>query len=382
MLFSVLFPAAVLLLFAAWPEASAAGGRNQPSFSWLDAADGRPRGVVLSCDLERDADAWELWGPAAGRPALVPLTDLVPADRLAAVGFAVNGGYWNEHAHPVGVAAGAQGILAAHAHPSGFAIAGRRAWIGELHPLTRLRPATDDAPASAALPVPLNPWPPPRRTPYLVDPKAYPWPVQLEPPAVAVRLESEEAAPLRFNTVRLVQVARLERPSASTNLELTSHPLLVLPRGMPADWPLPAPAEGVRYRLELRLLPLEAPVRLATCAGPILLDEGKVPEGLSVRQTWRTAVGIDAEGRRLWLVALARGRDGALGATLPDAAHVLQDLGAWSALNLDGGSSTSVYCPPAQVPLQTLFPIRRPIHHALFFMRPVASETILSSLAR
>lgn len=55
----------------------------------------------------------------------------------------------------------------------------------------------------------------------------------------------------------------------------------------------------------------------------------------------RTIVGLRADNRKMWLVAV-EGIDGTAGLTLPQAAEVMIELGAASALNLDGGGSTSL----------------------------------------
>lgn len=57
----------------------------------------------------------------------------------------------------------------------------------------------------------------------------------------------------------------------------------------------------------------------------------------------RTAVGTDRAGRTLWLI-VADGRQpgAAVGLTLAELAAVFQELGAWDALNLDGGGSTTL----------------------------------------
>jgi len=57
----------------------------------------------------------------------------------------------------------------------------------------------------------------------------------------------------------------------------------------------------------------------------------------------RTIVGIDRQGRYLWFVVMD-GRQGGYseGATLPEAAEWLLRLGAYEALNMDGGGSTTL----------------------------------------
>jgi hypothetical protein len=230
-----------------------------------------------------------------------------------------------------------------------------------LRPSIRLRPVGD----AAGIAVPINPRPRLRRTPYLIDPAASPWPVTLEPPATIAWLETGDGAPLQFNVATTLTVRSVGQIGSAVNWTTVTQRLLIFPAGIPDDWPLNLPAAGVRYRLDPRLEPLEQPVRLATCGGPMLVRDGETVEGLRDDRAWRTAVGTDREGRRVWLIVLAHGRDGAPGATLAEAAETLRALGAWTAINFDGGSSTSILFPPEEARLQTLFPFRRPIHHGL-----------------
>ncbi len=57
-------------------------------------------------------------------------------------------------------------------------------------------------------------------------------------------------------------------------------------------------------------------MRLATCAGPLLLIDGAPNPALAAEddpeasRDYRTAVGCDASGRTFWVVMLARGLDG------------------------------------------------------------------------
>jgi|GEM_PF-556286 len=81
----------------------------------------------------------------------------------------------------------------------------------------------------------------------------------------------------------------------------------------------------------------------------MLLDDGKPAVKDHVFATSfgninpRTAVGVDRTGRKLWIVvADGRQRERTLGMTLPELAAVFQWVGAWDALNLDGGGSSTL----------------------------------------
>jgi len=83
---------------------------------------------------------------------------------------------------------------------------------------------------------------------------------------------------------------------------------------------------------------------------PWLLDEGKVRTAaddascanLCAKTHPRTAVGLDASGRWLYLVAAEGRRGPVLGLTLTELSQIMLQLGARNAVNLDGGGSTTM----------------------------------------
>lgn len=78
--------------------------------------------------------------------------------------------------------------------------------------------------------------------------------------------------------------------------------------------------------------------------GPALIIEGEAQNTGDTRNEFsaRTAIGQDAEGRVLMLVARGRQPD-SLGANMKDLIMIMQDYGAVNAGNLDGGNSTAMY---------------------------------------
>lgn len=89
-------------------------------------------------------------------------------------------------------------------------------------------------------------------------------------------------------------------------------------------------------------------VKYAVGGGPYLIKEGKVfidRQHFSERFLWmkapRTAVGYTKTGNLL-LITIDGRQEGTSGATLPEVAKLMQELGAFNAMNLDGGSSTQM----------------------------------------
>lgn len=86
----------------------------------------------------------------------------------------------------------------------------------------------------------------------------------------------------------------------------------------------------------------------------------------------RMAIAIDQQGQKLWLIAV----DGkqplySEGVTLAELSQIIMELGAYTAINLDGGGSTTlVVANPSGI-----YPLNAPIHTKLLMrQRPVANH--------
>jgi hypothetical protein len=73
----------------------------------------------------------------------------------------------------------------------------------------------------------------------------------------------------------------------------------------------------------------------------------------------RSAVGLSADGRTLYLLAIDGRRPGSIGATETETALILQRLGAAHGLNLDGGGSTALVLRRRDGKIR---PVNTPIH--------------------
>ncbi|MEI8259188.1 MAG: phosphodiester glycosidase family protein, partial [Deltaproteobacteria bacterium] len=81
---------------------------------------------------------------------------------------------------------------------------------------------------------------------------------------------------------------------------------------------------------------------------PLLVDRGRVSDELMAfphaeAREPRTAVGVSADGHTVYLLTVDGRRSTSRGATLFEVAGVLLELGAYRALNIDGGGSTSMF---------------------------------------
>jgi len=209
----------------------------------------------------------------------------------------------------------------------------------------------------------------------LIDARTYPYDLTAAATAQVVWLDGTTTEPLRFNRpvrLKVISAAHCEAgaaiPPPAPGAFLWVRPLAT------ASTPT-TPTLGAIYTLDPALTSVQGEVQLATCAGPRLLHEGTItnrlgdPADPQTPRALRTAVGCDAAGRRLWVLVLTRGLDGRPGVTLRETAETLRALGAVEGLNLDGGSSCSVWSGDAPARAEALCPQRMPIHHALVLRR-------------
>jgi exopolysaccharide biosynthesis protein len=92
-------------------------------------------------------------------------------------------------------------------------------------------------------------------------------------------------------------------------------------------------------------------IKNAMQGGPFLVHKGKITlttdaddigRDIAVGRSARTAIGIDDDGRTYFVVVESPASDRSIGSTLQELALTMQDLGATYAMNLDGGSSSSM----------------------------------------
>jgi len=76
----------------------------------------------------------------------------------------------------------------------------------------------------------------------------------------------------------------------------------------------------------------------------------------------RSAVGISADGRFMYLLVIDGRRSGSIGATEKETAVILQTLGSFDGINLDGGGSSALVL---RYPDNTIKTVNRPIHNGI-----------------
>jgi uncharacterized protein YigE (DUF2233 family) len=348
-------------------------------WNWIETSDGQRQGVVFDIDMQIRSIEWKLWGHGVGHDALDTLSRLIPPDQSENLIYAFNGGYWKPNLHAVGICAGERGIHDAINHPSCFALTRDKAWVGAMKSHVSIHSVDEDSPNLVSGKLYLNSYPLPQVSPCIIEAAAYPHPVKLFKPAWIIEFSRVPPNPgkLIFNSAAELMVRKDYHVSAHTYIDLSIHRddiLLIIPS---SDEPVPAGKvlkQESRYSLRLILEPLKDEIKLVTSGGPMLLQDGKIREGLSApsiraRRSRRTTVGCNEGGDRVWVMILARGKDGMEGLTLFETAELMLAHGAWNALNLDGGSSTDLFDPAQDPRLTAIFPGESRIHHSLTLNR-------------
>jgi exopolysaccharide biosynthesis protein len=87
---------------------------------------------------------------------------------------------------------------------------------------------------------------------------------------------------------------------------------------------------------------LPADTEFAVSGNAMILYDGKVTRELERGFAPTTAVGLSADGKTLYLVAIDGRQEKSRGASLDEMAAIMLKMGAWHAINFDGGGSTTM----------------------------------------
>lgn len=110
---------------------------------------------------------------------------------------------------------------------------------------------------------------------------------------------------------------------------------------------------GDEVKLDITTTPDWNKLKTAVTGGAILLKDGKIPsqfthipEGTRSTRNPRTAIGSSKDGKQLILVTVDGRQNASIGMTLTELAETMAELGAYNALNLDGGGSATMVARP------------------------------------
>ncbi len=109
---------------------------------------------------------------------------------------------------------------------------------------------------------------------------------------------------------------------------------------------------GTSVNLHVAVPEIQAPIAWAIGGGPMLLRKGrihidwqqeKIVRSFVTTRHPRTAVGLTRDGKTLYLLTVDGRQPGlSVGMSLPELAEYLRQLGCWTAMNFDGGGSTTM----------------------------------------
>lgn len=117
----------------------------------------------------------------------------------------------------------------------------------------------------------------------------------------------------------------------------------------------------------------------AVSGKPELARDGKALIDESDRRCWnvrhpRTALGLSRDGKTLLLVVVDGRSDLSVGMTCSELASLMVELGAWNALNLDGGGSSELYVSTLGVVNAPSDGVERPMGNQLAIFAPLPTE--------
>jgi len=104
-------------------------------------------------------------------------------------------------------------------------------------------------------------------------------------------------------------------------------------------------AQGDPIRFDYYITPDIAKADAAFGGGAMLVSEGTIPKTFShviSGYNPRSAIGVDKSGKTLYLVAVNGRQEGSRGMSMRELAELMQSLGCYNAVNLDGGGSTNM----------------------------------------
>ncbi len=163
-------------------------------------------------------------------------------------------------------------------------------------------------------------------------------------------LNSPGATPDRPDLLEMVvnQNAIMEIRRGLPSVEIPENGFVVVANGASADTIANNFQVGELAPLSITTTPDWSTTKMAVTGSAILVKDGSIPSKFSYvssdtnGRAPRTAVGSTRSGKELLLVTVDGRLNSSLGMTLTEMANLMISLGAYNALNLDGGGSTTM----------------------------------------
>lgn len=175
-------------------------------------------------------------------------------------------------------------------------------------------------------------------------------PIEFEEPRQVFVLEQvdDEFLPNRECTVKLLTYL----PSETKIPELSRGFYLAVKPSAPEDFE-GAIKDDPKFEIIAKLINFDKTVTMAVGGVPRILRNGEVSveyekedigESFSTTRHPRTAVGLSKDKKTVYFLTVDGRQPGlSIGVDLPDLAEYMKNLGAWDAMNLDGGGSTTMW---------------------------------------
>lgn len=163
-------------------------------------------------------------------------------------------------------------------------------------------------------------------------------------------LNSPGASPERPDLLEMVvnQNAIVEIRRGLPSVEIPENGFVVVANGASADTIANNFQVGDLAPLSITTTPDWSTTKMAVTGSAILVKDGSIPAKFSYvssdtnGRAPRTAVGSTRSGKELLLVTVDGRQNASIGMTLTEMANLMISLGAYNALNLDGGGSTTM----------------------------------------
>ena len=129
------------------------------------------------------------------------------------------------------------------------------------------------------------------------------------------------------------------------SMKIPENGYVVISRGEKAEFIKNNFEIGCSTLLSITTRPNWEDMKMAVTGSAILVKNGKIPSPFSYEiggRHPRTMVGSSKDGKELLLVTVDGRQQSSLGMTQTEAANLMIELGAYNALNLDGGGSTTM----------------------------------------
>lgn len=143
-------------------------------------------------------------------------------------------------------------------------------------------------------------------------------------------------------------VSEIRRLGEGADAPIPEDGFVISANGAPLAEALASVSVGDEITVEAQINDVWKDAKFLLATGPTLVRNGNVSISMNEKSSFastrraRSAVGISSDGTKLYFVTIDEGNGYSAGATLRELAEYMRSLGAYHAINLDGGGSTTL----------------------------------------